>query len=110
MKRFNEACNRISETVFALHSANKVEVQKTAYYPIREEFGLSAQLTILAIRKVCEAYKQDRSIKPEFRLDGATVYDQMVLSWKGLEKVSLVTLNGRQTIPQAQANPFTGGS
>jgi len=99
MKRFNEACNHIAETVFALHSANKVEVQKTVYYPIREEFGLSAQLTILAIRKVCEAYKRDKSIKPEFRLDGAIVYDQRVLSWKGLEKVSLVTLNGRQTIP-----------
>jgi putative transposase len=99
MKRFNEACNHIAETVFALHSANKVEVQKIVYYPIREEFGLSAQLTILAIRKVCEAYKRDKSIKPEFRLDGAIVYDQRVLSWKGLEKVSLVTLNGRQTIP-----------
>jgi putative transposase len=99
MKRFNEACNHIAETVFALHSANKVEVQKIVYYPIREEFGLSAQLTILAIRKVCEAYKRDKSIKPEFWLDGAIVYDQRVLSWKGLEKVSLVTLNGRQTIP-----------
>jgi IS605 OrfB family transposase len=99
MKRFNEACNHIAETVFVMHSANKVEVQKTVYYPIREEFGLSSQLTILAIRKVCEAYKRDKSIKPEFRLDGAIVYDQRVLSWKGLEKVSLVTLNGRQTIP-----------
>ena len=80
MKRFNEACNEIAETVFAIHSANKIEVQKTVYYPIREKFGLSAQLTILAIRKVCEAYKRDKSIKPEFRLDGALVYDQRVLS------------------------------
>jgi putative transposase len=99
MRRFNEACNHIAETVFAMHSANKIEVQKTVYYPIREKFGLSSQLTILAIRKVCEAYKRDKSIKPEFRLDGAIVYDQRVLSWKGLEKVSLVTLNCRQTIP-----------
>jgi predicted transposase len=92
MKRFNEACNEIAETVFAIHSANKIEVQKTVHYPIREKFGLSAQLTILAIRKVCEAYKRDKSIKPEFRLDGALVYDQRVLSWKGLDKVSMATL------------------
>jgi putative transposase len=99
MERFNEACNHIAETVFTIHSANKIEVQKTVYYLIREKFGLSAQLTILAIRKVCEAYKRDKSIKPEFRLDGALVYDQRVLSWKGLDKVSMVTLQGRQIIP-----------
>ncbi len=99
MKRFNEACNHIAETVFALHSANKVEIHKTVYYPVREQFELSSQLTIRAISKVCEAYKRDKSIKPEFRLDGAIVYDQRILSWKGLEKVSLTTLAGRQVIP-----------
>jgi IS605 OrfB family transposase len=99
MKRFNEACNQIAETVFALHSANKVEIHKMVYYPVREHFGLSSQLTVRAISKVCEAYKRDRSIKPEFRLDGAIVYDQRILSWKGLEKVSLITLQGRQIIP-----------
>ena len=99
MKRFNEACNRIAETVFAMHSANKVEIHKTVYYPVREHFGLSSQLTIRAISKVCEAYKRDKSIKPEFHLDGAIVYDQRILSWKGLEKVSLITLQGRQAIP-----------
>jgi predicted transposase len=99
MERFNEACNQIAETVFAMHSANKVEIHKTVYYPVREHFGLSSQLTIRAISKVCEAYKRDKSIKPEFRLDGAIVYDQRILSWKGLEKVSLITLHGRQVIP-----------
>ncbi len=99
MRRFNEACNRIADAVFAMHSANKLRIHKTVYYLIREEFGLSSQLTVRAISKVCEAYKRDKSIKPEFRLDGAIVYDQRILSWKGLEKVSLITLQGRQTIP-----------
>jgi putative transposase len=99
MKRFNEACNQIAETAFALHSANKVEIHKTVYYPIREQFGLSAQLAVRAISKVCEAYKRDKSIKPEFRLDDAIVYDQRILSWKGIEKASITTLQGRQIIP-----------
>ena len=99
MKRFNEACNEIAETVFAIHSANKIEIHKTVYYPIREKFGLSAQLTIRAISKVCEAYKRDKSIKPHFRPDGAIVYDPRILTWKGLEKVSITTLQGRQFVP-----------
>ena len=99
MKRFNEACNDIAETVFAMHTANKLEVHKTVYYPIRERFNLPSQLAIRAISKVCEAYKRDKSIKPEFRLDGAIVYDQRILSWKKLEAVSLATLQGRQVVP-----------
>jgi len=99
MHRFNEACNAIAEVAFAMHKANKIELHKAVYYDIRERFGLSAQLTIRAISKVAEAYKRDKSIKPEFRLDGAIVYDQRILSWKGLEAVSLTTLEGRQLIP-----------
>lgn len=98
MHRFNEACNEIAETIFELHSANKFKLHKEVYYPIREKYGLSSQLTVRAISKVAEAYKRDKSIKPQFRLDGAIVYDQRILSWKGLEKVSITTLQGRQLI------------
>lgn len=99
MHKFNEACNEIAETIFQLHSANKFQLHKKVYYQIREKYGLSAQLAVRAISKVAEAYKRDKSIKPEFRLDGAIVYDQRILSWKGLKAVSLTTLQGRQIIP-----------
>jgi len=99
MHRFNEACNDIAGTAFAMHKANKVELHKTVYYPIRERYGLSSQLTVRAISKVVEAYKRDKSIRPEFRPDGAIVYDERILTWKGLENVSLITLEGRQLVP-----------
>lgn len=99
MHRFNEACNYIAGVAFAIGKANKIEVHKATYYDVREKFGLSAQLAVRAISKVVEAYKRDKSIKPEFRLDGAVVYDQRILTWKGLEAVSLTTLQGRQLIP-----------
>ena len=99
MHRFNEACNAIAETAFTIQKANKVEIHKLVYYDTRERFGLSSQLTVRAISKVAEAYKRDKSIKPEFQLDGAIVYDQRILTWKGLEAVSLITLEGRQLIP-----------
>lgn len=99
MHRFNEACNYIANIAFERKTANKIELQKVVYYDVKERFGLSAQLVIRAIAKVSEAYKRDRTIKPEFRSDGAIVYDQRILSWRKLEAVSILTISGRQIIP-----------
>jgi putative transposase len=99
MERFNAACNAIAETAFREHTANKVRLQKLVYADIRATFGLSAQLTVRAISKVAEAYKRDKAIQPTFRPHGAIVYDQRILSWKGLDRVSILTLAGRQIIP-----------
>lgn len=99
MHKFNEACNYIADIAFKKRTANKIEIQKVVYYDVRERFGLSAQLVIRAIAKVSEAYKRDKSIKPEFSPDGAIVYDQRILSWKGLEAVSILSLTGRLKVP-----------
>ena len=99
MHRFNEACNYISETAFTIKSANKFKLQQLVYRDVSETFCLSAQHAIRAIAKVAEAYKRDKSIKPEFSPDGAIVYDQRILSWRGLEAVSILSLNGRLKIP-----------
>jgi IS605 OrfB family transposase len=98
MVSFNEACNAIADTAFGLGTANKFSLQKAVYHELRSRFGLSAQMTIRAISKVSEAYKRDRSIKPTFKPHSAIVYDQRILSWKGLDKVSLLSLNGRLII------------
>jgi IS605 OrfB family transposase len=99
MRAFNAACNATAEVAFALKSANKFELQKHVYGRLRAEFGLPAQLAIRTISKVSEAYKRDKSIQPTFRPEGAIVYDQRVMSFKGLTQVSLVTLAGRVLIP-----------
>jgi|WetSurMetagenome_2_1015567.scaffolds.fasta_scaffold747569_1 putative transposase len=82
MHRFNEACNAISEVVFEMYCANKLNVHKATYYDKRAKSGLSSHLTIKAVSNVCEAYKRDKSIKLEFRLDGAIAYDYRIRSWK----------------------------
>lgn len=99
LHRFNEACNFIAEEAFIKKSANKMTLQKIVYRPVRDKYGLSAQMAIRAIAKVCEAFKRDKTIKPEFRPDGAMVYDQRILSFRKLEAVSMLTLKGRQIIP-----------
>lgn len=99
MNTFNRACNKIGMVAFRFRCVNKRSLQKFVYYGIRERYGLSAQMTIRAIAKVVEVYKRDKSIRPRFRLDGAMVYDQRILSWKSLEMVSILTLEGRLKIP-----------
>jgi len=99
MHRFNEACNYIAITAFELKTANKRELQKVVYYDVRDKFKLSAQHTIRAIAKVCESYKRDKTIKPTFKPTGAIVYDQRILSFRKLEAISILTNNGRLTVP-----------
>ena len=99
MHQFNAACNDIAKTAFELRLANKIELQKTVYYRIREQYHLSAQMAVRAISKTVEAYKRDKSIQVNFDLDGAMPYDQRIMSWKGLDRVSLLTLEGRLVMP-----------
>jgi putative transposase len=99
MHQFNAACNFVAEKAFELHTANKIELQKVVYHQIREQFGISAQMAVRAISKAAEAYKRDKTIKPEFGPDGAVIYDQRIMSWKGLDRVSLLTLDGRVKLP-----------
>lgn len=99
MERFNVACHAVALVAFRERTANRIRLQKLVYYDIRERFGLPAQMAVRVISKVCEVYKRDKSKKPSFRKHGAIVYDQRVLSWKGLDRVSILTLQGRQLIP-----------
>jgi putative transposase len=99
MERFNAACDALAVVAFANRCANKVELQKLAYHDIRRDFGLGAQMTVRAIAKVVEVYKRDKDIQPTFRPHGAIVYDQRILSWKGSDRVSILTNDGRQIMP-----------
>ena len=99
MHRFNDACNDIAGVAYKKKCANKVKLQKIVYYDIRKRYGLSAQMTVRAISKVVESYKRDKKIKPTFKHDGAMVYDQRILSWKGIDRVSILTLDGRIKLP-----------
>lgn len=99
MRVFNDACNFIAEVAFREQCAAKFALQKLVYHDVRAQFGLTAQLTILAVHKVADAYKRDKAIQCFFRPTGAAIYDQRVLRFKGLEAVSISTMDGRLTIP-----------
>jgi len=99
LERFNEAADWIADVAFENRTASKYKLQKLIYHDVRERFGLSAQMTVRCISKVCEVYKRDKSKKPAFRKHGAMIYDERLMSFKGLHRVSLLTLGGRELIP-----------
>lgn len=99
MERFNAACDDIGAVAFQHNLVNKLKLQHIVYYDVRERFGLSAQLTVRAISKVCDALRLNRKVQPRFKPHGAIVYDQRILSWKGIDRVSILTLDGRLKIP-----------
>lgn len=99
MRACNAASNHVAEFAFEHRTANKIRLQGMAYGELREKFGLSSQMAVRAIAKACEAYKRDKTIMPTFRPLGAVQYDQRILSWKGRDRVSILTLTGRIEVP-----------
>jgi IS605 OrfB family transposase len=98
-ERFNAAADWIAGELFARKLSNRIEAQRLLYREIRERFGLSSQTAILAIRRACEACRRDKSIRPRFRKDAGITYDVRTMSFKGIDKVSLLTLAGRIVVP-----------
>jgi putative transposase len=99
MERFNAACNWIAGECFARQEASVFEVRKFAYHEVRARFGLSSQMTQLAIKAVCDVDKRDKSIRPAFHKHAAIPYDARTMSFKGIDRVSLLTLEGRVLVP-----------
>jgi IS605 OrfB family transposase len=97
--RFNQAADWLAGEAFELRSANKVKLQQVYYRDLRRRFGLSAQMAVRCIAQVCECYKRDKSIRPRFRKHAAVPYDQRLMSFKGVDRVSLLTLSGRVLVP-----------
>jgi IS605 OrfB family transposase len=108
LRACNAAATRAAAVAFEHQTANKVRLQALCYAELREQFGLSAQMAIRAIAKACEAYKREKKIQPRFRPLGAVAYDQRILSWKGCDRVSILTLAGRITVPVAWQGRWRG--
>lgn len=98
MERYNEAANYAAKVAFEAKVFSQPSVHKLAYREIRNQFGLSAQLAVRAIGKAVEVFRRDKTVCPVFKPRGAITYDERILSFKGLDTVSLSTLEGRERI------------
>lgn len=98
MKAFNAAATFAARAGFDAKVYSPPSIQKICYRELRERFNLSAQMAVRAIGKAAEVFKRDKAVCPEFRPTGAMTYDERILSWKGIDKVSILTLAGRALI------------
>ena len=96
---FNDACNYISKIAYTNKAFGQVRLHYLCYRDIREKFGLSAQTTVRAIGKVSESYKTDKKRLHFFKKHSAMVYDRRILSFKNLDTVSILSVDGRFKIP-----------
>ena len=97
--RFNEACNWVAERAFERKLANRYALHKLYYYTVREQFDLPSQMACLTFAQVAAAYKRDKSKKVSFRPLASMPYDARLLHYRGLDSVSLTTLDGRIVVP-----------
>jgi len=99
MKAFNAAASYAARVGFADNVHSQPPLHHRCYYKIREQYGLSAQMTVRAIAKAVEVFRRDKTRCPIFKPYGAITYDERILSWKGLDRVSIWTLEGRKILP-----------
>jgi putative transposase len=98
MRAYNTACNFVSAIAWERRVFGRVTLQRLTYREVRERFGLPAQLTIHAVRKVADAYKVSKATQAAFRPLGSITYDSRVLRLLGVSNVSCATLTGRITV------------
>ena len=99
LRVFNAAADWLAGEAFDRELANKIDLQKLYYKELRSRFGLSAQMAIRCIAQVCDVYKRDKTKRPHFRPLAAMPFDQRMMSFKGEDAVSLLTMKGRVIVP-----------
>jgi IS605 OrfB family transposase len=103
---FASACNFINANVDP-KLVNNVRVQTLIYHQVRSQFGLSANLTVRAIARVCANRKtaklKNKPVK-EFRATSAD-YDARIFAFREKDwSVSLTLIGGREHIKMAVGN------
>ncbi|MDD4986816.1 MAG: transposase, partial [Dehalococcoidales bacterium] len=92
-------CDYASKQAFEAKVFGQFRMHKIVYRTLRESYGMSAQMAIRAVAQVSQSYKVERKTQHSFNPHSAMPYDSRILAWKGLDKVSILSLDGRLIIP-----------
>lgn len=96
---FNAGANYAARVGFEAGVFAQPSIHRRCYRELRDRFDLSSQTAVRAIGKAVETFRRDKTRCPVFRPDGAVVYDERTFSFKGIDRVSLLTQEGRIVIP-----------
>ena len=100
MEKYNEAATFAAKCGFEAKVFSQPSIHKLAYREIRDRFGLSAQMAVRAVGKAVECFKRDKSVCPTFKPHGAITYDERIMGFRGMDKVSIWAMpEGRVILP-----------
>ncbi len=88
---FAAACTFIADVARQEHTTNKVKVQHACYAEVRRRFGLSANLAIRAIARVCAARKVPAKMHATFAPTSVD-YDARIFSFRAWDWTCSLTL------------------
>ena len=94
IKTFNEACNFLSEQIFAEKLFNKYDIHKKYYRILRNTFNISSQFAIRIIGKVSNSYIFNKNNLHVFKEFSSVNLDKWLLSFKN-NICSIATLTKR---------------
>lgn len=99
MESFNAAASFAAQVGYSAGVFSQPSIHQRCYAELRKRFNLSAQMAVRAIGKAVEVFRRDKSRCPVFKPYGAITYDERILSFKGLDRVSLWAFGGRMIVP-----------
>lgn len=108
MRAFNDAANEAACVGFEAGVFSVPSIHKLCYYGLRKTFKVSSQTAVRAIGKASECLSVDKTKCPKFRPNGAIIYDERTFSFKGVDRVSLLTMGGRILVPYFVSDYFSG--
>lgn len=98
MEKANEAATFAAKCGFEAKVFSQPSIHKLAYAAIRSRFGLSAQVAVRAIGKAVECFARDKTKCPVFKPHGAITYDERIMGFKGVDKVSLWAMPEKRVV------------
>jgi IS605 OrfB family transposase len=108
MTAFNAAATEAARVAFEAEVFAQPSIHKRCYYDLRSMFDVSSQTAVRAIGKAVECFACDKTKCPVFAPLGAVTYDQRTFSFKGIDRVSLLTMGGRIVVPYVVGDYFKG--
>ena len=99
MRAFNAAATYAAKVGFDAGKFSVPGLHKLCYRELRDRFGLSSQMAVRAYSKAADCFSRDKKKCPAFKPLGAMVLDERLMSFKGMDRVSILALKGRQIIP-----------
>ncbi len=108
MRAFNAAASQAAKVGFNAGVFSQPSIHGRCYRDLRDTFGVSSQTAVRAIGKAVECFARDKTKCPVFAPLGAVTYDQRTFSFKGIDRVSLLTQDGRIIVPYVVGDYFAG--